>query len=335
VPVAITCPSCGRKGRIPDEFLGAEVKCPACKVRFVVGVRTTLLTTDTQAEPPSLQVVGPKQQIHKSGELQPSPTHAIAANSSWNNEVKKRWQSKIKMLFVGILIAVLVLIIADTIWVEIYKNWIHPNYLAIAYDAKERGDLGTSEHNYKLALTQGGDDKHMAIAYAGLGGTYSLRKEYSLAEEALTQSAIFYQKAVKGEKSDSNLITMFGQELEELGICQINLEKQYDGAINYSSGVDLELSSNDVFRDAEKLMYSAKALLSIGLYERAAKMIEKGLDLSFKLDEPPGLVFADFLEEKASLYRVAGMGFKGEADIFEKSARAIRSNATTREAGMR
>lgn len=34
---SVTCPSCGEKGRVPSQFIGARIKCKACGNSFLVG----------------------------------------------------------------------------------------------------------------------------------------------------------------------------------------------------------------------------------------------------------------------------------------------------------
>ncbi len=31
MPIRFVCPQCGRAGRLPDDFPGGKIKCPACK----------------------------------------------------------------------------------------------------------------------------------------------------------------------------------------------------------------------------------------------------------------------------------------------------------------
>src|SRR4051794_26178073 len=35
--ITISCPSCGKTGKVPDEFQGRQVKCSTCGTRLVVG----------------------------------------------------------------------------------------------------------------------------------------------------------------------------------------------------------------------------------------------------------------------------------------------------------
>src|SRR5438093_1489842 len=35
MPTQVTCPSCERPLRVPDELLGQQIKCPACEHTFV------------------------------------------------------------------------------------------------------------------------------------------------------------------------------------------------------------------------------------------------------------------------------------------------------------
>jgi hypothetical protein len=38
MPIPTACPSCGKTGRVPDEFQGRKVRCPRCRTRFPVQV---------------------------------------------------------------------------------------------------------------------------------------------------------------------------------------------------------------------------------------------------------------------------------------------------------
>ena len=35
--IDVTCPSCGKNGRVPDRVAGKAVRCPGCGARLVVG----------------------------------------------------------------------------------------------------------------------------------------------------------------------------------------------------------------------------------------------------------------------------------------------------------
>jgi hypothetical protein len=39
MPIALDCPSCGRKVRVPDRLLGEDVKCPLCQSTFTAASR--------------------------------------------------------------------------------------------------------------------------------------------------------------------------------------------------------------------------------------------------------------------------------------------------------
>jgi len=53
MPIIISCPSCARQLRVPDDLLGKQVKCPACQTAF------TAAADETPAPPPVLEAVQP------------------------------------------------------------------------------------------------------------------------------------------------------------------------------------------------------------------------------------------------------------------------------------
>jgi predicted Zn finger-like uncharacterized protein len=74
MPIQVTCPSCERPLRVPDELLGQQVKCPACQHTFeATAVESPSAPEDqprprTAAEGVREQVPAPPRQIERDDE---------------------------------------------------------------------------------------------------------------------------------------------------------------------------------------------------------------------------------------------------------------------------
>ena len=49
--ISLTCPNCGKSGKIPDEFVGRNVKCPRCKQDFSIAKPSLPTATPSLPEP--------------------------------------------------------------------------------------------------------------------------------------------------------------------------------------------------------------------------------------------------------------------------------------------
>src|SRR5436190_11072748 len=51
MPIVYECPSCGKKLKIPDEFVGKQVRCSDCAGTFVADTRPALVPPPQRGEP--------------------------------------------------------------------------------------------------------------------------------------------------------------------------------------------------------------------------------------------------------------------------------------------
>ena len=307
--IVVTCPACGKKGKIPDNFQGSDIKCPACNTRFGVEVRTTLTMNAIKTDKPS--------------------DLTNASEDQKSDPVRPRWSKRrIWIAFAGAVACVI-------FWISI-QDWLYPNYVGIGYHARNRGDLVEAERNYKLAVGQGGTDEHMAVSLGGLGRTYLDLGRNQEAEEILGKSAKFYVELAK-KNPDSVWVGMACDAMEDLGMSQIKQDKSLEGIKNYLSGLELEQKEKGYLTGVEKPLFAAQKLRKTGQYPKALHWIEQAQynaislkslnDPKFRFDE----IWPECLKELVSIYRESGMiqdeGIAAKVMGIERNIRAYDEQA--------
>lgn len=209
--IVVTCPACGKKGRIPENFQGSEIRCPACKARFGVEPKTTLTMSEIGTTTRSNEPKSPE-------------------NREFGPVKSKRSKGKLWLLVLGA-IACFVLYFP-------IRDWLYPNYGFMGYQARQRGDLADAERYYTRAVDQGGSDEHMAVSLAGLGRTYLDMNRYREAEEFLGRSAEYYVRLAKRKGPQSVWVWMAAEEMEDLGKSQMS-QASANGDSSRQTGVDV------------------------------------------------------------------------------------------------
>jgi tetratricopeptide (TPR) repeat protein len=303
MPITVTCPNCGKRGRIPGGFRG-EATCPACRSRFVVKVTTA------PAAPPD--PVRPDPQPPE-----PQPATPRPARRSWPRR---------RYVLLG-LVAVPVLWFA---WLLFQP--IQPNYIGNGYKARERGDYAEAERQYKLALATETKEGAINIARDGLALTYQKMGRHKEALPLLKE-CVDYQKRqflAEGPKGHSSL--NYGLAVESLALSEVALGRWPDAFVDLEISLRLKEGPRGLFLGVPDYLARAEICRHRGLYKEADGYIERGMAGLIGSIGSDNIAFAMCLEARAALYREWQPG-DWQPAVWETSAKAIRSRVAAEDRG--
>jgi predicted Zn finger-like uncharacterized protein len=63
MPTIVSCPSCSRSLRVPDELLGKKVKCPSCSNAFVAAADAPPPEEEEEERPVAARKSAPRQEV--------------------------------------------------------------------------------------------------------------------------------------------------------------------------------------------------------------------------------------------------------------------------------
>lgn len=81
MPQLIQCPSCSRKLRLPDEFMGQQVKCPTCQVTF-----------QADSAPPAPPLLPGSEPVPTEEELRPPPGEKPGLSDETNRRCRRTFE---------------------------------------------------------------------------------------------------------------------------------------------------------------------------------------------------------------------------------------------------
>src|SRR5262245_17229135 len=79
----VSCPSCERALRVPDDLLGALVKCPSCQATFTAGAPQP---PPRQEEAPREGPSGPWEGGFRAGDDRPEPPRPFGRRQDWEDD---------------------------------------------------------------------------------------------------------------------------------------------------------------------------------------------------------------------------------------------------------